>query len=376
MHRPQLKTRSERFFEDMDYRLLIPALLLTVIGLYVMQIVNQAGYGGTYPGNFIKQLAACLVGVLLALVISLLDLPTLKLMAWFVYGISVLLLIYVKIDSFSLAAETGADSWMRIPLFGTFQPSELAKVGIAMLASLILSRIDEGEITLLKGICSLVLIYGIPMFLIYREPDFGTTLVIVVMFLTSIFVWGIDWKLLIAMAFGGVGLFFFLWNFSFSPYMKNRILSLIFPSQDLVEGFHLDQALQAIASGGLVGNRTGRDVYVPVKESDFIFTAVGEYLGLIGTTTVLILIACLLLRAIRVSERCREIDSFSSFLMISLTGVMAFHFIENIGMNVGLLPITGIPLPFMSSGGTSMVVNYISLGIMLNISMEYQSYGD
>lgn len=375
MHKPRLKSRSERFFEDMDYLLLIPVLLMTTIGLIVLNMVLQAGYGaGSYPGNFLKQLGAAALGLLLALLICLLDRPTLRLFSWLVYGLSILLLLYVKVDNFSLAALTGADSWIILPFIGSFQPSELAKIGIAMLASDFFARMKTGDLDLRRGFLSIALIYGLPSFLIYREPDFGTTLVIAVMLLTTIFVWGLDWKYILGLAGASLATFALLWNFSFSPYMKNRILALIFPSQDIAESYHLEQAVQAIAAGGISGNSSALDIYVPVKESDFIYSAISEYLGMIGTTSLLILIIIFLSRAFYLAYKVQEIDYASSYLLVALAASQSFHFIENMGMNVGLLPITGIPLPFISSGGTSMVMNFLSLGLMLNISIEYKQF--
>lgn len=370
-----LKSRTERFFEDMDYILFIPVVLLTVIGLFVMNYVFKAGYGsGTYPGNFIKQMGAAVFGVLMALLLCLLDNMSLRLLGWIVYGLSFLLLIVVKIDNYSLAALTGADSWIYLPLVGSFQPSELAKIGIAMVAATYFNEMKEGELELSRGFIRVLAVYGLPVFLIYREPDFGTSFVIVIMLMVTLFVWGISWKYIVGIAVGGIAIFAFLWNFSFSPYMRNRVLSLIFPSQDLTESYHLEQAIQAIASGGVSGNKSGLDVYVPVKESDFIYSAISEHLGMIGTVTLIILIIIFLSRAIYLAWKVQEMDHYSSYLLIALTAAQAFHFIENMGMNVGLLPITGIPLPFISSGGTSMVVNYFALGLMLNISMAYKQF--
>lgn len=359
----------------MDYSLLIPVLIMTIIGLYVMNIVLQAGYGsGSYPSNFYRQMGAAVIGVFIALVVSLVDFPNLKLFSWLVYGLSLILLVYVKIDGHSLAALTGADSWINLPIIGSFQPSELSKVGIAMVAAHYFAKMKEGDISYQRGFISIFLVYAIPILLIYREPDLGTSMVIVSMFLVTLFVWGIDWKYIIALALFGILAVFLLWNFSLSPYMKRRVLALIFPSQDLTESYHLEQAIQAIGSGGLIGNQSGVNVHVPVKESDFIYSAIAEHLGWIGTTVLLVVIALFLIRAIKVSSKVAKYDYYASYLVIALVASQVFHFVENIGMNIGLLPITGIPLPFISSGGTSMIVNYFSLGIMLNISMEFKNY--
>jgi len=139
-----LKSRTDSYFKLLDYWLIIPVLILTIIGLYVLNSVYQTGYGaGEYPGNLIKQIGAVMIGVLLALLISFVDLPVLSLVGYITYALSIFLLVLVHIDSFSMEELTGADSWIRFPIFGTFQPSELAKVGIAMLVGKYLAKIKK-----------------------------------------------------------------------------------------------------------------------------------------------------------------------------------------------------------------------------------------
>lgn len=371
--RQQVQSRSESYFELLDYWLLIPVLLMTLIGLYVLSQVYQAGYGsGTYPGNFIKQIGAVLIGLLLAILISLIDLPALRLVGYAIYGLSVFLLIVVHIDSYSLAELTGADSWIRFPLFGTFQPSELAKVGIAMVFGNILADLKNKQIELLRGIIYGVLICGIPMFLITREPDFGTFFIIFLMILVMVFVYGLKWRYIITGGVIGIVAIPLAWNFYLDIYQKNRILTFLFPGHDASSDYHIEQALKAVSSGGIAGKGSIGDIPVPVKESDFIFAAISEHLGFIGTTFLIILIVVFLIRSIYVAVQMAKYDLSTSYMTIGLVAVQGFHFIENIGMNVGVLPITGIPLPYISSGGSSMVVNYIILGLMLNISINNQ----
>lgn len=375
MHRPQLQSRADSFFAGMDYWLLIPVILMTLIGLVVMNQVLQAGYGfGTWPSNFIKQVGAVLVGLLLALLICLIEAPTLRLLGWGIYLFSILLLVYAKIDGFSLADVTGADSWIQLPLVGSFQPSEMAKIGLAITGASYFTRLKKGDIPVWQGFLSLGLLYGIPLFLIMKEPDLGTSIVIVFMFVICLFVFGLKWRYIFLMAGLAVAAFPLLWNFFLSSYMKRRILTVLFPGQELTERYHLDQAIKAMSSGGLIGNRNGVDVHVPVKESDFIYSAVGEYLGLIGSASLVILVIIFLVRGTYVSWQISQEDSEYSFMMIALIANMSFHFIEAMGNNVGLLPVTGIPLPFVSNGGTSMVMNYIALGLLLNGSMNLKMY--
>jgi rod shape determining protein RodA len=159
-----------------------------------------------------------------------------------------------------------------------------------------------------------------------------------------------------------------VWTFYLKPYQKDRILSLAFQGSDPRSEYNLMQSKAAIASGGLTGNHTGILTSVPVKESDFIFAAISEHMGFIGTTTVIILAFFFLCRCLYVAANSPT--KIASYTITGFTGYFAFHFIENMGMAVGLLPITGIPLPFISLGGTSMLINYLAFGVILNYSIS------
>jgi len=371
--KPEIRSRSDSYFELLDYWLLIPVLLMTMIGIFVLNQVYQVGYGsGTYPMNLIKQMGAVLIGLLLAIGLSVIDMTALRLVGYITYGVSIFLLVVVHIDGYSMADLTGADSWIRFPIFGTFQPSELAKVGIALVFSDLLHKIKHKEINFWRGVGISAVICIIPMFLITREPDFGTFFVIFLMICVMIFIYGIHWIYIIGAAVAGLIGIPVIWNVFLDGYQKNRIMTFLFPGHDANSDYHIVQALKAVSSGGIAGKTGTEDIPVPVKESDFIFSAISEYTGFIGTTLLIVLIIIFLTRAIYIGYKVTEFDLYSSYLMMGLVAVQGFHFVENIGMNVGVLPITGIPLPFVSSGGSSMVVNFFMLGLMLNISMNYK----
>ena len=148
-------------------------------------------------------------------------------------------------------------------------------------------------------------------------------------------------------------------------------MTFLFRGYDKSASYHIEQSLAAVSSGGLTGNRTGGTVSVPVKESDFIFPAISEQLGLIGTTLVILLAVFFIVHTLRVAGKVSERAPDEAFIMVALVAGLAFHFIENIGMTVGLLPITGIPLPFISYGGSAMVSNFILLGVLLNYSLNH-----
>ncbi|HHT44564.1 MAG TPA: FtsW/RodA/SpoVE family cell cycle protein [Fastidiosipila sp.] len=370
----RLQTRIDSFFAMIDYWMLIPVLIIAVMGLVVLNTVLASGYGAAeYPMNFYKQLGAVFVGVALALIICLFDSPTLRLFGIIVFGISLLLLVYIKVDGYSLKAITGADSWMQLPIVGSYQPSELAKLGIIMVSAYSFAAMREGKITYVHGAINIGLTFLVPLGLILLEPDFGTGMVIIFTFISMLFVWGIKWRYILLGLAGVVVTVPLLWMYVFSPYQQNRILTFVFPGHDKTASYHIGQSLAAIASGGLTGVGDGPRVAVPVKESDFIYTALSENMGLIGTTALIILVTLFIVRTIIVAVRVyRYGNRAEAYILIGAIAFFSAHFIENLGMSVGLLPITGIPLPFFSYGGSAMVTSFITLGVMLNISMNHK----
>ena len=363
-----VRLRGKDGLKAVDYYLVVPVLTMTIIGLYVLQKVLSKGYAA-YPGNYYRQIVATVGGVICALIISLLDEHLLKALGRIIYAVALFLLVLVPIDGYSLAGTWGADSWLKLPVIGNFQPSELAKIGLVMLAADIFEQMHNKEVTMLKGFGKMAAVYAPPMLLILAQPDFGTAMVIVFTFICMLFAWGVRYRyFLLAFSSFVVIVIPLVWSFYLKPYQKERILSLLFQGSSPQSEYNLQQSKLAIASGGLSGNHTGILTSVPVKESDFIFAAISEHMGFIGTTTVIILAFFFLCRCLYVAAKVKS--KSCSYMMTGFTGYFAFHFIENMGMAVGLLPITGIPLPFMSLGGTAMLINFMAFGVMLNISIN------
>ncbi len=363
-----VRLRGKDGLKTVDYYLVIPVLAMTIIGLYVLQRVLSKGYAA-YPGNYYRQIAATVGGIVGALIISLLDEHLLKIVGRVLYAASVFLLLLVPIDGYSLAATWGADSWLNLPIIGNFQPSELAKIGLIMVAADIFESMHNKEYSFLKGFGIMAAVYAPPMLLILSQPDFGTAMVIAFTFVCMLFAWGVRYRyFLLAFSSFVVIVVPVVWFFYLKPYQKDRILSLVFQGSSPRSEYNLRQSQLAIMSGGLTGNHTGILTPVPVKESDFIFAAISEHMGFIGTTTVIVLAFFFLSRCLYVAAKVTS--KSASYMLTGLTGYFAFHFIENMGMAVGLLPITGIPLPFISYGGTAMLINYLAFGVILNISMS------
>jgi rod shape determining protein RodA len=242
-----------------------------------------------------------------------------------------------------------------------------------MLSGPIFAAMKTGELSYSQGFLRLLAVYGVPFLFVITEPDLGTSLVLIFMFLATTFVWGVRWRTILLSVAGMIFLVLPLsWNFALNATQKERIMTFLFRGHDKTASYHINQSLAAVASGGLAGNRTGENVSVPVKESDFIFPAISEQLGLIGTTVVILLAAYFIFHTFRVASKIHSRSPEESYIMVALISGLAFHFVENIGMTVGLLPITGIPLPFISYGGSAMISNFLLLGVLLNYSMNYK----
>ncbi|MHB8962321.1 MAG: FtsW/RodA/SpoVE family cell cycle protein [Saccharofermentanales bacterium] len=363
------KSKLDIYFNVIDYWILIPVLIVSVIGLFVLNRVLSSGYEGNGQAMFMKQAGAVIVGILIAFIIGVLETPMLKLVAYAVYGISLLLLVAVFFDNYSLEMTWGADSWLKLPLIGTFQPSELAKIGIVMLSAYYFADIRSGKLPLIKGMAIILAIYGVPTALIMKQPDLGTVLIILFIMCCMFFVYGVLYRYIFLAASIAVAAIPLVWTTYLLPHQKNRILTFLYPGFSPSQAYHIEQAKLAIRSGGLTGTNSSISVSVPVKESDFIYTAVAEHLGMIGTTVLVFLIFFFIVRGLLLASRTEELSL--KYMAAGIAVMFGIHSVENLGMCVGIMPITGIPLPFVSLGGSSMIVNYFALGILLCISIEY-----
>ncbi len=363
------RSKLDIYFNVIDYWILVPVLIVSIIGLYVLSRVLSTGYEGNGQTIFMKQAGAVIVGILIALILGALETPMLRLVAFAVYGLGLLMLIAVLLDGFSMKATTGADSWLQLPLIGTFQPSELAKIGIIMLSSYYLADIRDGRIPLLKGLAIVAGIYAAPIVLIIRQPDLGTVMIILFIMCCMLYIYGVRYRSIFLAGSIAVAAIPLVWNFYLQPHQKNRILTFLYPGFSPSQAYHIEQAKMAIRAGGLTGSDLSAPVSVPVKESDFIYTAVAEHMGMVGTTVLVCLIFLFIVRGLILASRTEERSM--KYMAAGISVMFGIHSVENLGMCVGIMPITGIPLPFVSLGGSSMIVNYFALGILLCISMEY-----
>lgn len=363
------KTRGLNLFRQFDYAFFIAILILSAIGILVLSSATLTMKSGSRMMTI--QIVSLALGIIIALILGAMDYKDFKILGIVFYIISIFLLVVVL---FIGKGETdwGSKSWLRFGGIG-IQPAELAQITFVIIVSIFLERIKEGNPDK-KNILKLFFYTALPIGLVMLQPDFGMVIVFLFMFIVLIFVYGIKYKLILA----GAGTFLlslpFLWFFVLNDNRKSRIFSFLNPEADpLGSGFNVMRSKTAIGSGQFLGKGIYQGIQtqnqgVPVRESDFIFSVVGEELGFIGAVIIIILIAFILLKCLHIAKNSR--DLFGSFLVVGLTGMMGIHFIENIGMCIGLLPVTGIPLPFVSYGGSAMVTNYIAVGIILSVSIR------
>ena len=287
-----------------------------------------------------------------------------------IYITSIFLLIIVMLFGFG-EEQWGARSWLNLG-FTAFQPSELVKFGLIIFLAKIIEKNQDSinsPLTLLK----IMLLSILPIYLILLQPDFGTAMVFVFITFIMLFIAGLNYKYIITFFGAGIASIPVLY-FTLEKYQINRIRVFLNPELDPNgSGYHVIQSKIAIGSGmirgrGLFNGIQNQYGFLPAKETDFIFAVLGEELGLAGALLLIVLYGILFYRLIITAKKANT--TFGSLIVIGVLGVFLFHVFENIGMTIGLVPVTGIPLPFISYGGTFMLSNMISIGLVLSVGMK------
>ena len=282
---------------------------------------------------------------------------------------SALLLILVIIPGVGVNIN-GSRRWLSLGGL-SFQPSEIAKFAVVLYMATTLTYRGERIRRLFTGIVPVLVVPGVVFLLILEQPNLSTAGSILIVSLILIIMAGAKWRHILLMLAGGLGVgAFYAWS---EPYRRRRLLSFRNPfSMMSDEGYQLSQSLIAFGSGGIFGMGLGmgrqKYAYLPYPESDFIFAIVGEDFGLLGCLIVVALFMALMLRGMRIAMRCP--DKFGTLLAAGITSSISVQAFLNMGVVVGILPTTGLPLPFFSAGGTSISITMAAIGILLNISRE------
>jgi rod shape determining protein RodA len=355
-----------RHRRNFDFALLAVSVAIVLAGIIT---IYSAGANGTVK-YWQKQALWVLPGSLLMAGGVFLDHTRLTRYSKVFYTVSLLLLLLVR---FKGVVSHGARRWIMLGSF-QFQPSEVVKLFmIVALATYISSR--EKSIDKLSTLLGSLLYVGVPTLLIFKQPDLGTALVLVAIWFGMVIVAGAKWAHLCGIVVVGLALFAAMWKLNIlHDYQKNRLLVVVNPQYDAKDtGYHVMQSRIAIGSGKVTGKgfRQGSQVqgrFIPENHTDFIFAVIGEEAGFVGAGIVVLLYGCLLYRGLRISEGAE--DTPGRLMAAGITSMFAFHIIVNIGMTIGIMPVTGVPLPLFSYGGTSLWLNMAAIGLLLGIGMR------
>ena len=360
---------NKRWLRRLDFTLIFAAAAIILMSLV---IIGSATHINTAAGgNFVqRQGVFAILNVALVVFLMNFDYKMLQRYGMKLYGVNLVLLLAVMLFGHSAL---GAQRWIQIgPI--TLQPSEFSKIiMIISMAALLEDKI--GKLNTLQDLLPIAAFIGVPFLLVLKQPDLGTSLVFVAIFLGMVFAAGVNLRLL-GMLFGaGILVSPVLWHF-LKDYQKMRILVFLDPNVDpLGSGYHIIQSEIAIGSGQLFGKGLFEGTQSQLDfffffHTDFIFAVVGEELGFIGAAFLLLLYLILLWRGIRIAQEAS--DAFGMLLAVGITSMLAFHVLVNIGMTMGIMPVTGIPLPLMSYGVSSLTTNIMAIALLLNIYMKKQ----
>ena len=353
-----------------DIFLFIAVIILIVIG--IIMVYSSSNIWAEYKFNdsfhYLKQQALfMIIGIIIMFIVSKIDYRFYYKKANIILGICLLLLGLVLIPGLG-SVRNGSRSWFGIGSFG-IQPSEAAKLGLIIFTAKYLSKNNKYLNSIKKGVIPILGIIGLFFILIMLEPDLGTALILVLSTIALLIISGVNIKFFITSFVVGVGGIIGL--IIMAPYRINRIISFINPWKDpLGTGFQIIQSLYAIGPGGLLGKGFGNSIqkhfYLPEPQTDFIFSIIVEEFGFIGAITVIGLFAFIFYLAIKIT--LNQDDLFAKYLVFGIIFQLAFQTIMNLSVVVGLIPVTGVTLPFISYGGSSLLMSMVSIGIILNIS--------
>jgi rod shape determining protein RodA len=383
-------TTNKQSASKLDFGLVLILMLLFIsscVAIYSAQTTGQ------YNENFLlKQIIWYIAGSGIIAAVVILDSEQWMKITWYVYGIGIALLAFLIVAPESIAPYiNGAKSWYKVPGLGSLQPSEFVKVFLILALSRVI--VEHHHKHLIKTIqtdlwllMKLGIVTLVPLLFVMQQPDLGTSLVFMAILLGMIFVSGISWKILTAifgsaLIFIGTIFYFILWQpdilekyLGVKQYQFARIYSWIDPYhyQDS-SGYQLTRSLLAIGSGETSGKGFGtREVYLPESHSDFIFSVIGEEFGFIGASILVSLFFMLIYHITKVGMETK--NNFYTYICVGVISMITFHVFENIGMTIGLLPITGIPLPFISYGGSSLMGNMFAIGLIFSIRYHQKRY--
>lgn len=360
---------DRRLFTNFDWTLFVLTLLIAAVG--VVNIYSAtASYKLIGTPYFIRQGYWILFGFFLIMVVCSIDYHLLEDISYWVYGILLFLLVLVMVVG---RTSMGATRWLHLG-FISLQPSEPMKIVIIMVFARFFNAYPAFQGLGLRDLGYPLLLLGGPALLIMKQPDLGTAIMVCLIVCSMMMYIGVRWTTLVSLALTAIPLGYGAWHFFLREYQKNRILNFINPERDpLGSGYHIIQSKIAVGSGGFLGKGFLHGTqshlrFLPEQHTDFAFSVFSEEWGFVGCLVMVVLYLFLVLWGLHIAGRCN--DRFGSLLAVGVTAMLFWHVVINMGMVIGLFPVVGVPLPFFSYGGTSMITSMVGVGILLNISMR------
>lgn len=361
---------KKRELKNMEWGILIVALILCIIGVIALFSATQE----SGQDEFVKQLTWMGISIVAMIVVMSINYELLVKASPVIYGVFIILLVAVLFTT----PINGATSWFNIGAF-SFQPGEFAKVAVVLFLAFTISKIQEKSKDNINKILKLLIIFAViavPLLLIIKEPDYGTAAAYMVALILMLFTSGVDKKYIIISSIIIIIAVPLLYNFVLPEHAKKRIDIYLNPESDpRGSGYNIIQSKLAIGSGQLTGmgllkgNQTQLGFLYP-KTTDFIYAVIGEEMGFIIAGGIIVLYVFLINKTLYIAKTAK--DDRGSLIASGIAGIFLFHLVENVGMVMGLLPITGVPLLFISYGGSSLITSFICIGLLLNISGKRQ----
>ncbi|MGA8296144.1 MAG: rod shape-determining protein RodA [Acidimicrobiales bacterium] len=370
---PRLHRRSTppilAALRQVDFALIVATLALSVIGLVMVYSASKGIYPAE-PNYFLKrEIAYAIVGFIAMIVFTAIDYRRLEDLGYYIYGVTVVALVGVIAVGHS---ENGSQRWIS---FGgvQFQPSEFAVLAVICAVALYLAR-HRRELNVMR-ILALCVMTGVPMLLVVKQPDLGTAILLGIVLFVMLYFGGVRARFLFALiAIAVLGFLAAVALHVLSRYQLDRLTAFLHQSTD-PQGldYNVIQSKTAIGSGGLTGTGLFKGAqtnlnYVPIQYADFIFSAIGEQLGFVGSAVVIALYGLVAFRVFRAIQTAR--DELGRLICAGILAFVVFSVFENVGMASGIMPITGIPLPFISYGGSALVAFFCAIGLVLNVEMR------
>ena len=359
-----------KLFKNFDFILIGAIIILCIFSIAMIDSTIAGNFDLLDQNITLKQIIFLIMSLVLVIGVTLLDYHMWVMIARLLYIFLFFFLGYVFIAGDS---SFGSQRWINLG-FISIQPSELAKITIVVVLADFFSRTKNKVNDFRYMALSLVIVAGLMGF-IYLQPDLSTSLVLLVIWFALLWSTGLSWKNLSILFISGIVLSVIAFQFFLQDYQKQRIFDFSTPDPDARYGaqYNIEQAIITLGNGGLLGRGYGQGSqiqlrFMKVRHTDFIFSAIGEEFGFIGNIFVIIMLAIILWRILRTAARAH--DTFGALICLGVASVIFFHTLINIGMNLQLMPVTGLPLPFVSYGGSSLLSMMLGIGLVESVAVR------